>query len=1074
MWMRFLCCFFIAVCSAKAESIKTMYLEVDEDLLAHIYKNYSQDEYIPVTFTYEGKTWSEVSMRIRGDGSREFGKKSLKLRFDDEPFANGRDRLNINAEYLDMSIVHAVVSSELYREAGIPCFTAEHVLVYLNGDFWGVYVLTENMDEKYLAANGLDPQGLLYKASRDGSCMNVYEDVTKLWEIKNNVDAGWKPLQRFIHELNHVPDDQFVAWLQENVDLDNYYSTIIMNALLGSGSTYYHNYFVYNDIYGSGKWKLLPWDLDQTLGTYHFMNYPITRSSNEYNFDNPWAERAWIHPETRAELTKRLHELGQNVFTPENVFPRLDSLQTLLHPWVLIDQTDQVETSEKFIKESAFNYKVVEQRYQQMVEQLEKWPTPFAIHRTPFEVVANQDFVLSWNESSSPDGDLSYEIRVGEDRRFRDPNTIVLETTATQTVVSGLEAGTYFWSVYAVNKHGRTLGFSKPERISIVEATAFPMVGDQTILFSSESPYVLYEPTVVEEHQTLTIEPGVKVLMGKDAQLKIQGAIYAKGTASDTIVFTQAYSQNNHGHGGVVIETSESVIAYCVFEGATSVSKTIPALSASRPIAVKNCLFQRNDRDIVLTGSSEYASTFVECRFIQHRTSSEARVVAPNVEFDRCVIDLFTYMNGAPFVEAEFAQIQEADVYGGDSYLFGAETLVARVMSSDIHALESVFHPENESTEIAYSTVSGGGVVLHNVGSVDHVTLWHNELDLLVDAEARGMTQVSNTILERIDVNNDGVEFSYCLAPKEAPFQGMVQGDPYFVDPELENFFIHEGSAAIDAGDPNDERDADGSITDIGARWYDKRTAGIVINELNYRSSDLAPIGDWVELHNPTKDTVDVGGWKLTDNDEGYTFPANYRLAPHAYVVVAREPNSFAMFFGGGLPMVGPMNFGLSGQGETVYLKNQTGIIIDSVAYDDNKPWPEKPDGEGPSLELIHPALDNNRPYSWQQSVYDWGTPGQPNSVSITDYHVYNTNIHAYPNPASVGQTIGIEMNDDLRGVQRAYISDVAGSIRKTLTPSSQLRSSELTFSTNGFAPGVYVVVIVTEAQTVTIPFVLL
>ena len=144
---------------------KEYFITCDPDSFNFIYRRVTEDHYIPITFSHAGKTWSDVRMRIRGDSSRSFPKKSLKIRFDSEVFANGRDVLNFNAEYFDKSYVRAVLSSQIMRQAGQSCFRAEHARLYLNGEFLGLYVDTENMDENFLTTRGFDAQGNLYKAA---------------------------------------------------------------------------------------------------------------------------------------------------------------------------------------------------------------------------------------------------------------------------------------------------------------------------------------------------------------------------------------------------------------------------------------------------------------------------------------------------------------------------------------------------------------------------------------------------------------------------------------------------------------------------------------------------------------------------------------------------------------------------------------------------------------------------------------------------------------------------------------------------------------------------------------------
>ncbi|MCK4452075.1 MAG: CotH kinase family protein, partial [Anaerolineae bacterium] len=86
---------------------------------------------------------------------------------------------------------------------------------------------------------------------------------------------------------------------------------------------------------------------------------------------------------------------------------------------------------------------------------------------------------------------------------------------------------------------------------------------------------------------------------------------------------------------------------------------------------------------------------------------------------------------------------------------------------------------------------------------------------------------------------------------------------------------------------------------------------------------------------------------------------------------------------------LGPFESGrLSNSGERVAIEDAGSTLVDEVTYDDHPPWPEAPDGHGPSLELISPAFDNDSPCSWgasQPVETSLGTPGAQNSIYSTD-----------------------------------------------------------------------------------------
>ncbi len=224
--------------------LKEYYITCDPDSFAYIYQNYGEDHYIRVTFSQAGQTWPNVRLRIRGDSSRSYPKKSLKFKFDDQPFSNGRNTLNFNAEYLDKSYLHAIISSVLMRISGQPCFGAEPARLFLNGQFLGLYIRVENMDRDFLTARDLDENGNLYKAAIDGACLSIYDDPDYHWQKKTNENSGSSDLQNLITDINSVSESNYYDFARAAFDYDKMINIIAMNMLIANGSTYYHNYYL--------------------------------------------------------------------------------------------------------------------------------------------------------------------------------------------------------------------------------------------------------------------------------------------------------------------------------------------------------------------------------------------------------------------------------------------------------------------------------------------------------------------------------------------------------------------------------------------------------------------------------------------------------------------------------------------------------------------------------------------------------------------------------------------------------------------------------------------------------------
>ncbi len=159
-------------------------------------------------------------------------------------------------------------------------------------------------------------------------------------------------------------------------------------------------------------------------------------------------------------------------------------------------------------------------------------------------------------------------------------------------------------------------------------------------------------------------------------------------------------------------------------------------------------------------------------------------------------------------------------------------------------------------------------------------------------------------------------------------------------------------------------------------------TATIVINEIHYNPANNTRT-EFVELHNPTALPIDVSGWQFT-NGIAYTFPAGTVIAAGGFAVVASHLADFQTEYG--FVPLGPFGGGISSDGEKLDLRNATGTLVDTVDYKPEFPWPiAAGGGDGPSMELVHPSLDNNLGGSWRSSVSTVNYPQQTYFTAASD-----------------------------------------------------------------------------------------
>lgn len=222
--------------------------------------------------------------------------------------------------------------------------------------------------------------------------------------------------------------------------------------------------------------------------------------------------------------------------------------------------------------------------------------------------------------------------------------------------------------------------------------------------------------------------------------------------------------------------------------------------------------------------------------------------------------------------------------------------------------------------------------------------------------------------------------------------------------------------------------------------------SALVINEINYKSAPDFDPDDWIELYNPNTFSVDISNWILKDNNNAnsYYLPEGTSMSPMGYLVICRNQIAFHAAFPLLSNYIGDLSFGLSGDGDAVRLFNNDGVLQDEVHYEAVEPWPICPAGNGPTLELIGPELDNNLAESWK-CINNHGSPGAANTEAYAIEEISTPAFKTYPNP----------VNNIL------YITGIENSaLVKLYSPSGQVLISDFSngqLDVSMLSPGVYI-----------------
>ena len=74
----------------------------------------------------------------------------------------GVEKLNLNGEHNDPSIVRSKICWDLYQKFGIVSSRAAHAEVYINNEYYGLYISVEHIDDTFLDRNYLNGDGNLW------------------------------------------------------------------------------------------------------------------------------------------------------------------------------------------------------------------------------------------------------------------------------------------------------------------------------------------------------------------------------------------------------------------------------------------------------------------------------------------------------------------------------------------------------------------------------------------------------------------------------------------------------------------------------------------------------------------------------------------------------------------------------------------------------------------------------------------------------------------------------------------------------------------------------------------------
>ncbi|WP_437638095.1 CotH kinase family protein [Sorangium sp. So ce854] len=272
-----------------ANAVPRFDFHLPEERWAELKANARDEEYVEAEACYEGKSLGVVGLRFKGgygtlqmcfdaQGNLSCPKLSMKVKFDE--YVDGQrfyaqKRLNFHSMIWDPTRLHERIAYGLYREMGVSAPRSAWATLRVNGESQGLFSMVEEVDGRFLESNFPEgPDGDLYKEA-----WPVSDEASYYAErLETNEDeATHERFVAFAADLASTEGAERLAALSRWADIEQLQRYMAVDEAIvnwdgvttfyvdPAGGAYNHNFFLYDDP-SSGKFHLIPWDMDQTLG----------------------------------------------------------------------------------------------------------------------------------------------------------------------------------------------------------------------------------------------------------------------------------------------------------------------------------------------------------------------------------------------------------------------------------------------------------------------------------------------------------------------------------------------------------------------------------------------------------------------------------------------------------------------------------------------------------------------------------------------------------------------------------------------------------------------------------------
>ncbi|MBI5915559.1 MAG: CotH kinase family protein [Bacteroidetes bacterium] len=309
--------------------------------------------YMKCDVTIDGILYADAGVRFKGNSSYNNPSTKKPFKIDLEEFVadqthDGLKQLSLNNGFKDPTFLREKLALDFMNQHGIAAPRATFARLYLNGEFWGLYTVVEDVGKTFLKKRFDNNDGNLFKGDPHGNLTwkgTQQSAYVGDYELKTNEDLNdWSDLIALLDALNNSSAAELPANLAARLNLDSWYGYwaahslfVNLDSYVGSG----HNYYVYHNE-DTDLFEFISWDENEAFGNFkmgltqqQILALPFTHIPQPFD-QRPMMNRLLQDPAMKQAYADRLCELLPD-FSNEALDARIDSLADLIRPHVYED-----------------------------------------------------------------------------------------------------------------------------------------------------------------------------------------------------------------------------------------------------------------------------------------------------------------------------------------------------------------------------------------------------------------------------------------------------------------------------------------------------------------------------------------------------------------------------------------------------------------------------------------------------------------------------------------------------------------------------------------------------------------